>query len=273
MDAAVLGRRTLIAFNRVLTHWASRGALEEDGEVALCAGGTWIPVVANAAFRTGDGVDATSLVARADAFFASLGRGFTVKVRDDGADEDLRLACTTAGLEPFGQPAPEMLRRHPLPDLPSAPGTEVLVVDDAAGLRAFQDVNAAAYATYGMPAEVLDDLFDQTDAVLGDPGAAIVLVRRDAEPVATAMAYLSDGVASLQWVGTVPEARGAGWGALVTTAATNLAFARGASSCTLQASAMGEPVYRRLGFETLYRWTEYARWPAPPTQSPRSPRT
>ncbi|HXY26867.1 MAG TPA: GNAT family N-acetyltransferase, partial [Acidimicrobiales bacterium] len=102
------------------------------------------------------------------------------------------------------------------------------------------------------------------EAVLGDPSAHIVLATRGDEAVATAMAYESDGVASLQWVGTIPAARGVGLGALVTVVATNLAFGRGASSCTLQASPMGEPVYRRLGYESLYRWAEYVRWPRPP---------
>ena len=173
-------------------------------------------------------------------------------------------ACESGGLEPFGEPAPEMIRRRPLPDPPPVAGVAVGVVDDEEGLRAFAAVNAAAYATYGMPPEVLDDLFDQTAVVLRDPTVHIVLATRGHEPLATAMAYESDGVASLQWVGTVPEARGTGLGALVTATATNLAFARGAASCTLQASVMGEPVYRRLGFETLYRWAEYARWPRPP---------
>ncbi|HXZ61134.1 MAG TPA: GNAT family N-acetyltransferase, partial [Acidimicrobiales bacterium] len=216
------------------------------------------------AFRTGVHVDPAALLTRADSFFSRLGRGFTVKVRDDGADEDLRAACTAAGLEPFGGTAPEMILRRPVPKTPTIEGVILRVVDDVDGLRAFQEVNAAAYATYGMPAEVLSELFDRSDAVLGDGGAHVVLARRGDEPVATAMAYESDGVASLQWVGTVPAARGIGLGAQVTAAATNLVFARGASSCTLQASAMGEPVYRRLGYEALYGWAEYVRWPRPP---------
>ena len=78
------------------------------------------------------------------------------------------------------------------------------------------------------------------------------------------MTYESDGVASLQWVGTVPAARSGGLGALVTVMATNLAFEHGASSCTLQASPMGEPIYLRLGYETIYRYEEFVRWPKPP---------
>jgi GNAT superfamily N-acetyltransferase len=94
-----------------------------------------------------------------------------------------------------------------------------------------------------------------------------VVARRDGAAVATAMAFESDGVASLQWVGTVPSARGTGLGALVTTWATNLAFERGASSCTLQASPMGEPIYRALGYETVYGYAEHVRWPKPPGRS------
>ena len=259
-----LGHRTLIAFDRALTRWGSRGSLEEGGGAVLCASGTWIPVVANSAFRSDDSLSGAALISRADAFFSGLARGFTVKVRDSGEDDDLRRACGVAGLEPFGDPVPEMLCRSPLPEPHPIDGVTMHVVDDDEGVREFIDVNAEAYATYGMPAEVLSDLFDETARVLADPAAFIVVARRGDEPIATAMAYESDGVASLQWVGTVPSARTAGLGALVTVAATNLTFEHGASSCSLQASPMGESVYRRLGYETVYHYAEYVRWPKPP---------
>ena len=54
LDQALLGHRNLIAFNRALTRWGSRGELEEEAGAVLCAGGTWIPVVANGAFRSDD---------------------------------------------------------------------------------------------------------------------------------------------------------------------------------------------------------------------------
>ncbi len=261
---AQLGHRTLIAFDRALTQWGSRGALEEGGGVVLCASGTWIPVVANSAFRSDDSLPGSALIARADAFFGGLARGFTVKVRDSGEDDDLREACDVAGLASFGDAVPEMICRTPLPDPNPIDGVIMRVIDDDAGVRDFITVNAEAYASYGMPAEVLADLFDETARVLADPAASIVVARRGDQPIATAMAYESDGVASLQWVGTVPAARAVGLGALVTVAATNLTFEHGASSCSLQASPMGEPVYRRLGYETMYHYTEYVRWPKPP---------
>jgi hypothetical protein len=259
-----LGHRTLIAFDRALTHWGSRGALEEGGGAVLCASGTWIPVVANSAFRSEDTLSGTALIARADTFFSGLARGFTIKVRDSGQDDDLRRACEESGLESFGDAVPEMICRTPLVEPHPIDGITLRVIDDDDGVRDFITVNAEAYATYGMPAEVLSDLFDETARVLADAAATIVVAHRDEEPIATAMAYESDGVASLQWVGTVPAARTSGLGALVTVAATNLTFEHGVSSCSLQASPMGESVYRRLGYETVYHYAEYVRWPKPP---------
>ena len=260
---AQLGHRTLIAFNRALTHWSSRGALLESGGAVLCASGTWIPVVANGAFRSDDALNGSALVAAADACFSGLKRGFTIKVRDSGEDDDLRAACLQAGLELFGDPVPEMVCRAPLSDVPAIDGVTVSLIDGDAGLRDFVNVNAEAYATYGMPPEVLVDVFDELGVVLNDSAASIVVARRDEQPVATAMVYESDGVASVQWVGTVPAARGTGIGALVTVMVTNLAFAHGASSCSLQASPMGASVYHRLGYETMYHYEEYVRWSAP----------
>jgi ribosomal protein S18 acetylase RimI-like enzyme len=263
---AHLGHRTLIEFNRAMTRWGSRGALDERSGAVLCAGGTWIPVVANGAFRADESMSGVELVARADAFFAPLARGFTVKVRDIREDKDLRAACQAAGLESFGEAVPQMICFAPLPDSLPIDGVSARLIDDEAGLRDFVTVNAEAYGTYGMPAEVLTDLFDETAAVLDDAAASIIVARRGDEPIATAMTYESDGVASLQWVGTVPAARAAGLGTLLTTLATNLAFAHGASSCSLQASPMGEPIYRKLGYETVYHYREYVRWPTPPAR-------
>lgn len=262
-----LGQANLIAFNRAMTRWSTNGALEEGDGHVLCAGGSWLPVVANEAFRTEENVDGSQLITHAELFFGRFARGFAVKVRDTGQDEDLRAACTAAGLESFGEPVPQMLALAPLPDHPGIEGVELEWAFDEGGVADFVNVNAEAYATYGMPAEVLPELFDRPSAVLDDPAAHVVIARRDGAAIATAMVYESDGVASLQWVGTVPAARASGLGALVTTATTNLAFERGASSCTLQASPMGEPVYRRLGYSTIYHYSEYARWPRPPARS------
>jgi hypothetical protein len=260
---AALGHRNLIAFSRALARWGRRGSLLEEGGVLAFAGGSWIPVIGNGAFRTDDSITPADLIGTADAFFAARRRGYSIKVRDSGQDDDLRAACEAAGFEAFGDQVPEMICRHPIdvPDLP--PGTALRAVDDAQGIADFATVNADAYSTYGMPADVLGDMFDQPDVVLADDDAVIVVAYQDERPVATALTYLSDGIAGLQWVGTVADVRNQSLGRAVTIWATNVAFERGASSCTLQASPMGEPLYATLGYEPLYHYRDHVRWKAP----------
>jgi len=263
MDDAALGHQTLITYSRGLARWCHGGAtIERDGALAY-AGGSWLPVGGNGAFRIDDSVAPDTVLELANGFFAERGRGYSVKVRDSGQDEDLRVACEAHGLVAFGDPVPEMICRAPL-DVPAlAEGVTLRRVDDLDGVAAFTSVNGAAYGTYGMPADVTADMFDRPEAVLDEADMAIVVAWRDGLALATALVFCSDGTASLQWVGTRPEARQLGLGAAVTVWATNEAFARGAATCTLQASVMGQPVYARLGYQTLYHYSEYVRWTAP----------
>jgi ribosomal protein S18 acetylase RimI-like enzyme len=156
-----------------------------------------------------------------------------------------------------------MICRAPFTDAGPPDGIEIRVVADEAGLLDFTAVNADAYSVYGMPLEVLPDSFDQPDHFLADDDAAMVVAYRGSVPLAAALTYLSEGIASLQWVGTVAEARQLGLGRSITQAVTNLAFERGAAKVTLQASEMGEPVYTKLGYETLYRYVNHCRWETP----------
>jgi hypothetical protein len=254
---------TLISYSRASTTWCRRGSFEEAGGVLAYAGGSWIPVNCNGAFRTDASVPAAEVIARADTFFARRRRGYTVKVRDSGEDADLEAASAAAGLVAVGAPFPEMICRRPLGEVERPAGTEIRPVTDEQGLDDFLTVNADAYSVYGMPPEVFTDSFDQPDRVLGDADVALLVAYRGASPRAAALTYLSDGVASLQWVGTVASARQLGLGRVITRETTNLAFSRGAAAVTLQASEMGEPVYRALGFETLYRYQNWCRWEAP----------
>jgi Acetyltransferase (GNAT) domain len=258
-----LGHENLIAYSRATAQWASKGSIQDDGGALLFAGGSWIPVVGNGAFRTNDAVAAEGLLTQADAFFARRQRGYSVKVRDNGLDDDLRAACEAHGLPAFGDPTPQMICYKPLP-APNLPDGIVLrAVRDEQAVTDFIRVSSNAYSTYGMPAEVFADMFDRPDRVLKDPDAEVVVAHRGTEPVAAALIYFSGGVASLQWVGTVESARHLKLGRSVTVWATNAGFDRGSSSVTLQASPMGAPLYLKLGYETVYHYREHVRWTAP----------
>ncbi len=95
----------------------------------------------------------------------------------------------------------------------------------------------------------------RVEALCAD-GVRAVVARDNGEPVAAAMVVVSDGVAGVQLVGTVPAARRRGLGELCTQWTVLAGFELGAEAAVLEASEAGEPVYLRMGFVELsrYRW-------------------
>jgi hypothetical protein len=262
-DVARLGHLNLIEVSRHFARWGrGKAALEESDGIVLFATGSWLPVMCNGAFRSDDTTAASDVVTRADTFFAARRRGYTVMVRDVPVDDDLRDACRTAGLEDFGDPAPEMVCSVPVqenhPD-----GIDIRPISTEKEVVDFAAVCSAAYSTYGMPVEAPAQLFGIPHRVLEAPHVIAVVAYAGEEPVACAMSLLSHGIAGLYWVGTVQGFRTRGLGRAVTASVTNASFARGAAVVTLQASVMGEPIYRAMGYDTLYRYQNWVRFTAP----------
>jgi GNAT superfamily N-acetyltransferase len=77
----------------------------------------------------------------------------------------------------------------------------------------------------------------------------------DGEPAASAVLLEWAGVAGLYNVGTLPEYRGRGLGTYVSLAALEAGRPDGYRHGVLQASAMGEALYRSMGFEVRSRFT------------------
>jgi GNAT superfamily N-acetyltransferase len=78
-------------------------------------------------------------------------------------------------------------------------------------------------------------------------------------PVATARLSVVGGVAGVYAVVTIPSARGQGFGRAMTRHALEAGRTLGMQIATLQATALGLPVYRRLGFRTYFEYRLLAR--------------
>ncbi len=137
------------------------------------------------------------------------------------------------------------------------PRLEITRVANAAQL---QEWAAVAGETYGEPAEIQQARIAVHTAFgfAEDAPLQRYLARLDGRPVAMSELFLAAGVAGIYDVATVPRARGQGIGAAITHAPLLAARARGYRVGVLEASPMGQPVYRRLGFEEYCRFALYA---------------
>jgi GNAT superfamily N-acetyltransferase len=137
------------------------------------------------------------------------------------------------------------------PQAMAAPLVEIDVRDGAAGL----DWERAAESRAML--EVLEDAFgweiDRGAEVFADlPAAGHVYVARVEGGAAACVAALDvDGDCGIYNVGTIASARGRGLASGLMRQALLDAGGRGCETTSLQATAMGRPVYRALGYREL----------------------
>jgi ribosomal protein S18 acetylase RimI-like enzyme len=250
-DEATLGNLNLLEFTREDARWQAPHRIVEDDGVLLFAGAVDFPAYSNGVHRADPGVPGSVVVEKAQAFFAELGRGFSVWTRLDPVDADLAAAADAAGITVFAD-SPQMICRTRLADRALPPGVEIRMVTDRAGVDDYAAVTAEAYVSLGAPAEVNRSHFEGP-AAMQSPHVHAAVAYLDGDAVGAALILLSHGIAGVYWVGCREAARGRGIAEAVTRHVTNLGFDLGAANVQLQASPMGEPIYRRMGYEELER--------------------
>ena len=256
-ELAERAHHNLIDFWRESPSWSSTGRLLETDSVLLY--GTGSPSSSyRGAFRMSGEVEAEDLLDRADEFFLHQGLSYAVQVRDTGHDEDLRAACRARRMVSLGGPTPEMTRCAGFEEVRAPHAVELRQVTSATHVL---DLSRVCAAAYGLRAEDADALFDVPERLVGRSDVRSVVAYLDGAAVAAGQMLMGHGVGGVYWVGVVDGVRRCGIGELVSRTLTNMAFERGARACTLQASSLGESVYRRIGYTTLYNYQAYWRVP------------
>ena len=129
---------------------------------------------------------------------------------------------------------------------PATPELDVIRVETADG---FAQALALAAEGFELPADLLAPLYMLE--VTGLDGFDVYVGRVAGRDVTTAVSYLVDGDVGIFNVATPSAYRGRGYGAAITAHAVLEGFAAGADLAYLQSSAIGESVYRRLGFREV----------------------
>jgi hypothetical protein len=180
--------------------------------------------------------------------YGAIGRPFSVWTRAH-ADAELEAELADAGFhELIALPGMVYADGDGEP-IATPPDIVVRPVLDDGGRAAYADVMAQAYAVYGAPEESTRERFALLASLHG-PDTQAFVAWKNGRAVAGATLVLAHGVGGVNWVGTLPAEFGRGYGATVTWAVVQEGLRRGARFLNLQASPMGAPVYRRMGFTT-----------------------
>lgn len=152
-----------------------------------------------------------------------------------------------AGHPPLMVHFPATAREQPVTDL------EIRPVTDVSGLADAERVLVEGYPLPEMEPVQPGTLYPPS--LLDSPSSVWVGYDGDV-PLATSTAHNAAGVAVVENVAVMPAARGRGAGAAITWAATTH---HADQPAVLIASDDGQPVYQRLGYLRLERWTVWVR--------------
>ncbi len=115
---------------------------------------------------------------------------------------------------------------------------------------------------FGIPRRVADAFGPRAAQDLLESGTIQYFgIMNDDTMVATSLVFLEGGVAGVYCVSTLPEHRGKGLAAFATAEPLRQARSLGYQTGILQSTAMGESVYRRLGFQQFGVMPLYVRMP------------
>jgi GNAT superfamily N-acetyltransferase len=186
--------------------------------------------------------DGAALVAARDtlaAVYAEAGVvAWTVWTRP--GDEEVPRALAAAGHRHDAQP---LLMAAAIGELDVLPRREL----DLEPAPAWADAARINDACYGQ------DPQHSFAAAFGGFDARLYVARLDGEPAACAGARWHEGDCGIYFVATLPHARGQGVASELLRTALRDARAAGCETTSLEATALGAPVYERLGYRPLGR--------------------
>ena len=238
--------RSFIATFRTLTEGVAGALVRTIGGIPVAA--TMLPLAFfNAAFVTEPLPGGATDLEAAVTLLRRLGIPFTVHLRTD-LDPAIRTAAAGLGLAWTGMLPGMAMSPGPVPGLPAT-----LSIERATDEAALAGHRAVAAAAFGMQPDLVERLMPPT--VLANPDVRVYVGTEDGVPVASSLAVRTDEILGIYNVATIETARGRGYGTAMTWAAIADA-APGVEVAILQASALGRPIYERMGFRTVVEYEE-----------------
>lgn len=240
-------RENFIACYRALAEAAPVGAVREDAGSFAFVTGLRLPMF-NGCIVTDP--ERTSGLRTALTWLVEHDLPYTLWVPGTVPD-DVDALAAEHGLAREQQPFPGMVL-HPVPAGPAPPRGLVI---ESVGTGREADF-ARVVIGLGLGEETAAQLTSPSFVTRTDVDLFVGYL--DGDPVGTSVAVSSAGAGGVVNVLTLEHARGQGIGTALTWAAVQAGVTRGHDTIVLQATPMGLPVYRSMGFETVVEYAEYA---------------
>ncbi|MDO9515699.1 MAG: GNAT family N-acetyltransferase [Syntrophales bacterium] len=192
-----------------------------------------------------------AVIRRWERFFESRGLPFRVSITPGFEDGYVSL------LEERGYKQIEPETVMVLSDLPERAGWQAgLIVKKVVKPDELAHFQETAAKGFSLPEG--SGPFVITEQVRDLPDADLFIGYADGLPASTSMLIKTGHVAGIYWVATLKEYRGRGFGEAMTRHAVLAGMGKGCTFASLQATAMGRPVYERIGFSNPYNYRVYA---------------
>lgn len=237
--------RSLLDLNRLIRGGAFPGETSDQRGWLLADSGTGLAQL-NQAFVV-DPAAAEGQLPLVERWYEGRSDGFRI-ILCDPADACVRSAAAARGYV-VNRSQPLMSARLPLAEFAFPAGYQPDLVLSA---RDIHDYLSVREPSSSRPADETEGEF--IAAVIATGRFSYFVAREGGGALATASSAFADGVVHVSNVWVKDEARRQGLGAAMTAMAA-AAFPE-AEWAALEASAMGEPVYRRMGFAERYRYVQ-----------------
>lgn len=245
-DTALAIHQNMLWADRRCAHLGPKGTAENAGSWLLIDPGIDFPLF-NMAIAAGKRTDmpGEATIAFASAWFRDRRLEQFRLVLRQHADAALVDAAEVLGMREGAEAMPSMaLSLAAIPSLPPNELTVTSVADDA-GLKLYTKQFSGADAAW-------TDVVKRIGKVaMNLHGFTLLLGTVDGKPVATSMAVVTGDTVGIYNVGVDPRFRRRGFGETMSQAAIAVGIEAGCVRAGLQASAMGLPLYRRMGFRTV----------------------